>query len=79
MTPPDTSEADSHSAHPHHPVHAYHATTISTDAAKAIGDMTVIAFYYLLRPGEYTGTTTDDAAFRLQDLQLFIGDRFVDP
>jgi hypothetical protein len=41
--------------------------------------MAVIAFYYLLRPGEYTGTATDDAAFKLQDLQLFIGDRFVDP
>jgi hypothetical protein len=44
-----------------------------------IADMTVIAFYYLLRPGEYTGTATDDASFRLQDLQLFIGDHFVDP
>jgi hypothetical protein len=30
-------------------------------------------------PGEYTGTATDDAAFKLQDLQLFISDRFVDP
>jgi hypothetical protein len=58
---------------------AYHATNISTNTAKAIGDMTVIAFYYLLRLGEYTGTATDDAAFRLQDLQLFIGDCFVDP
>jgi hypothetical protein len=57
----------------------YHTTTTSTDAAKAIADMTVITFYYLLRPGEYTGPATDDAAFRLQDLQLFIGDRFVDP
>jgi hypothetical protein len=58
---------------------AYHATNISTDAAKAINNMAVIAFYYLLRPGEYTGTTTDGAAFRLQNLQLFISDRFVDP
>jgi hypothetical protein len=57
---------------------AYHATTTSNNAAKAIADMTVIAFYYLLRPGEYTATATDDAAFRLQDLQLFIGDRFFD-
>jgi hypothetical protein len=58
---------------------AYQTTTTSTDAAKAIADMTVVAFYYLLRPGQYTGTVTDDAAFRLQDLQMFIGDRFVDP
>jgi hypothetical protein len=58
---------------------AFHATDPSTDAAKAIADMAVSALYYLLRPGEYTGTATDDAAFRLQDLQIFIGDRFVDP
>jgi hypothetical protein len=58
---------------------AYQTTTTSIDASKAIADMTVVAFYYLLRPGEYTGTATDDADFRLQDLQLFIGDRFVDP
>jgi hypothetical protein len=58
---------------------AYHATTASNDATKAITDMAVITFYYLLRPGEYTGTATDDAAFKLQDLQLFIGDRFFDP
>jgi hypothetical protein len=58
---------------------AYHTTTASNDATKAITDMVVIAFYYLLRPGEYTGTATDDVAFKLQDLQLFIGDRFVDP
>jgi hypothetical protein len=57
----------------------FHATDPSTDAAKAIADMAVSAFFYLLRPGEYTGTATDDAAFRLQDLQFFIGDRFVDP
>jgi hypothetical protein len=58
---------------------AFHATTPATETVKAIADMAVSAFYYLLRPGEYTGTASDDAAFRLQDLQLFIGDRFVDP
>jgi hypothetical protein len=57
---------------------AFHATDPSTDAAKAIDDMAVSALYYLLRPGEYTGTATDDAALRLQELQLFIGDRFLD-
>jgi hypothetical protein len=34
-----------------------------SDASQAIADMTIIAFFYLLRPGEYTGTTSDDAAF----------------
>jgi hypothetical protein len=58
---------------------AYHATAASNDATKAITNMAVIAFYYLLHPGKYTGTVTDDAAFKLQDLQIFIGDRFVNP
>jgi hypothetical protein len=35
----------------------------SSDASQAIVDMTIITFFYLLRPGEYTGTTSDDAAF----------------
>jgi hypothetical protein len=58
---------------------AYHDTNPTTEAAKAIAYMAVSAFYYLLRPGEYTDTATDDAAFRLQDLQLFAGDRFIGP
>ena len=37
--------------------------------------MICIAFYFLLRPGEYTGTTNDDAAFRLDDVSLFLGSR----
>jgi hypothetical protein len=49
--------------------------THGTAASQAVADMIVIAFYYLLRPGEYTGTTTDNAPFRLQDVQLFIGRR----
>jgi hypothetical protein len=44
-----------------------------SDAIHAIVDMTIIAFFYLLRPGEYTGTTSDDTAFRLCDLQMWIG------
>jgi hypothetical protein len=43
-----------------------------SDASQTIVDMTIIAFF-LLRPGEYTGTTSDDAAFRLCNLQLWIG------
>jgi hypothetical protein len=31
---------------------ACQTTMTSTDAAKAIADMTAVAFYYLLRPGE---------------------------
>jgi hypothetical protein len=35
-------------------------------------DMIIIAFFFLLRPGEYTDN--DGNPFRLEDAQLFIGD-----
>ena len=38
----------------------------------SIADMIVIAFFFLLRPGEYTDN--DNNPFRLADVQLFIGD-----
>lgn len=37
---------------------------------QAVTDMIVVAFYFLLRPGEYTGTTRDDHPFLLKDVQL---------
>jgi hypothetical protein len=40
--------------------------------------MIVLAFFYLLRPGEYTGTQTDNTPFRLEDVQLFVGARRLD-
>ena len=49
-----------------------------TSASQAVADMIVVAFFYLLRPGEYTGTTSDNAPFRMQDVQLFIGRRRLD-
>jgi hypothetical protein len=47
-------------------------------ANEAIADMTTITLFYILRPGEYTGTTNDGAAFRLCDLQLWVGNQAVD-
>jgi hypothetical protein len=44
----------------------------------AIANVIVIAFFYLLRPGEYTGTTSDDAAFTLADIGLHVGNRRLD-
>jgi hypothetical protein len=41
----------------------------------AVTDMIVIACFFLLRPCEYTGTTNDDAPFRLEDVHLYIGGR----
>jgi hypothetical protein len=45
------------------------------DDTHAIVDMVTIAFFFLVRPGEYTGTTSDDTPFRLQDVHLYIGIR----
>jgi hypothetical protein len=44
----------------------------------AVADMIFIAFFFLLQPGEYTGTISDDAAFRLQDVGLYIQGRKLD-
>jgi hypothetical protein len=44
----------------------------------AVADMICLAFFFLLRPGEYTGATTratESAPFLLEDVQLFIGRR----
>ena len=43
--------------------------------AKVIADIITVAFYYLLRPGEYTGTTADDHPFLIHDVTLHLGNR----
>jgi hypothetical protein len=53
---------------------------LAYDAARgvadtAIVDMICIAFFFLLRPGEYTGTTSDDTPFRLEDVSAYVRDR----
>jgi hypothetical protein len=49
-----------------------------SDEDLAIADMIAIAFFFLIRPGEYTGTTADDTPFRLEDVALHIRDRRLD-
>jgi hypothetical protein len=52
-------------------------TTHASDTAFcATADMIVIAFFFLLRPGEYTDNPNNP--FRLADVQLFIGDTRID-
>lgn len=46
-----------------------------TPERKAVANMMCIAFFFCLRPGEYTGTTTDDQAFALEDVAVFLGAR----
>ena len=42
--------------------------------AEALSDLIVLAFFYLLRPGEYAHSPSPEAApFRLQDVHLFRG------
>jgi hypothetical protein len=43
-----------------------------SDSDLAIADMIVIAFFFLLRPGEDTCTTNDDSPFHLEDVHLYI-------
>jgi hypothetical protein len=40
----------------------------------AVADMIAIAFFFLLRPGEYTATFSETMPFCFQDVQLFLGD-----
>lgn len=49
------------------------ARSMPDDAGtNAVADMIAIAFFFLLRPGEYTGTKSETTPFRLQDVQLQI-------
>ena len=40
---------------------------------QGITDMIILAFFFLLRPGEYTDSNSDTTPFTLQDIQLFRG------
>ena len=35
--------------------------------------MIIIAFFFLLRPGEYTGTKSDSSLFQLSDVTFSVG------
>lgn len=45
----------------------------------AFADMLCLAFFFLLRPGEYTGTVSDTQPFLLQDLTLYLGTQRLSP
>jgi len=52
---------------------------LNTARHSAIADMIWLAFYFLLRPGEYTAGTPGCHPFRLCDVELFIGIHKLDP
>ena len=45
---------------------------------RAIAEMIIIAFFYLLRPGEYTDSPSDTTPFTFGDVQIFNGPRRLD-
>ena len=45
---------------------------------KAIADMICVAFFFLLRPGEYAISASESTPFELKDVQLFLGRRRLD-
>jgi hypothetical protein len=55
----------------HHVAHM--ATTHPTESNQAVADMIIVAFFFLLRPGEYTANRSESTPFRISDIQLFVG------
>jgi len=53
------------------------AATSSTPGALATADMACIAFFFLLRPGEYTAKPHSTAPFTLGDIQLLHNDQIL--
>jgi hypothetical protein len=57
----------------------YQAYGDTRDVAEmVIADMIVVAFFFLLRPGEYTGTLSDDAALKNEEVSLYVQGRKLD-
>lgn len=55
-----------------HIMNVAHSTT--NEQHHAISDMIALAFFFLLRPGEYTDAPSSETTpFRFQDVELFIG------
>lgn len=55
-----------------HVLHIAYQSLTTSPRIQAIADMICIAFFFLLRPGEYTWST-GNTPFRLKDATLFIG------
>jgi hypothetical protein len=51
------------------------AAASDDEETKAIADMICIAFFFLLRPGEYAISSSESTPFELKDVQLFRGQR----
>ena len=54
------------------------ASNSNNPALQRTADMIVLAFFFLLRPGEYTASPSDTQPFDLRSVQLFLGGRRLD-
>ena len=51
------------------------AATCVDPVSICLADMIGLAFFFLLRPGEYTDSPSDSTPFQYRDVQLFVGQR----
>jgi hypothetical protein len=63
-----------------HLVTLIRADPISTESRKAIMDLVIIAFFFLMRPGEYCNSTGEDSShpFHTDEIELWRGQRKLD-
>jgi len=54
------------------------ASTMNNKSFQCITDMIGLAFFFLLRPGEYTNSPSDSTLFDFRDVQLFRGQQRLD-
>ena len=50
----------------------------NSETIRAASDLMWIAFFFLLRPGEYTQPAEDSHPFRIRDVRLFVGETLID-
>jgi hypothetical protein len=55
------------------------ARSVADDSSLAAADLLWIAFFFLLRPGEYTSNAQDSHPFTLQDVRMWVGQTSIDP
>jgi len=59
--------------------HIFHvASTMNNAYFQCLADMIGFAFFFLLRPGEYTNSPSDSTPFEFRDVQMFRGQQRLD-
>jgi hypothetical protein len=55
------------------------AALSTLESTKAVSDMIILAFFFLLRPGEYVDTNSESTPFTIADVGLYIGNTYLNP